>query len=122
MDRQASFEDQSHAESRQKCAFSDSWLAGEKSDVLGFVDFGQLSSIILEKWKHFEALIPSQHWLKNGWTNWRKQDPSSPTIGFLFSERVSPNLMYIAIRGRRVSVGPTGGSCGRQNAMLLAIS
>lgn len=53
-----------HAESRQKAALSDSWLEGEKSDVLGFVDFGHLSSIILEKWKHFEALIPSQHWLK----------------------------------------------------------
>lgn len=53
-----------HAESRQKTAFTDSWLEGEKSDTLGFVDFGHLSSIILEKWKHFEALIPSQHWLK----------------------------------------------------------
>lgn len=53
-----------HAESRQKAAFADSWLEGEKSDVLGFVDFGQLAAIILEKWKYFEALIPSQHWLK----------------------------------------------------------
>ena len=53
-----------HAESRQKTAFTDSWLEGEKSDTLGFVDFGHLSSIILEKWKHFEALIPSQHWLR----------------------------------------------------------
>jgi hypothetical protein len=53
-----------NAESRQKTALTDSWLEGEKSDLLGFVDFGNLSSIILEKWKHFEALIPSQHWLK----------------------------------------------------------
>lgn len=53
-----------HAESRQKSAISDSWLEGEKADILGFVDFGHLSAIILEKWKHFEALIPSQHWLK----------------------------------------------------------
>lgn len=53
-----------HAESRQKTAFADSWLEGEKSDILGFVDFGQLASIILENWKHFEALMPSQHWLK----------------------------------------------------------
>lgn len=52
------------AESRQKTAFTDSWLEGEKSDILGFVDFGQLASIILENWKHFEALMPSQHWLK----------------------------------------------------------
>lgn len=53
-----------HAESRQKTAFADSWLEGEKSDILGFVDFGQLASIVLEKWKYFEALMPSQHWLK----------------------------------------------------------
>lgn len=53
-----------HAEARQKAAFSDSWLEGEKADVLGFVDFGHLSAIILEKWKYFDALIPSQHWLK----------------------------------------------------------
>lgn len=52
------------AESRQKAALSDSWLEGEKSDLLGFVDFGQLAALIIERWSHFEDLIPSQHWLK----------------------------------------------------------
>lgn len=52
------------AESRQKTAFGDSWLEGEKSDLLGFVDFGHLSTIVVEKWPFFEDLIPSQHWLK----------------------------------------------------------
>lgn len=52
------------AESRQKTSIEDSWLEGEKSDILGFVDFGHLSTIISENWKHFEALIPTQHWLK----------------------------------------------------------
>lgn len=52
------------AETRQKTAFADSWLEGEKSDLLGFVDFGQLASIIIEKWPYFEAIVPSQHWLK----------------------------------------------------------
>jgi len=52
------------AESRQKTALEDTWLEGEKSDILGFVDFGQLSAIIMEKWPLFEDLIPSQHWLK----------------------------------------------------------
>jgi HEPN superfamily Swt1-like protein len=52
------------ADSRQKTAFEDSWLEGEKSDLLGFVDFGQLSSIIVEKWSLFEDIVPSQHWLK----------------------------------------------------------
>ena len=52
------------SESRQKTAFADSWLEGDKSDILGFVDFGDLSSIIIEKWSYFEDLLPSQHWLK----------------------------------------------------------
>lgn len=52
------------AEGRQRAAFDDSWLEGEKSDILGFVDFGHLAAIIAENWKHFDALIPSQHWLK----------------------------------------------------------
>src|SRR5580704_5847811 len=53
-----------NAESRQKTAFEDSWLEGEKSDLLGFVDFGNLASIILAKWEHFEDIMPTQHWLK----------------------------------------------------------
>lgn len=52
------------AESRQKEALTDSWLEGEKSDILGFVDFGDLASIIIEKWSYFEDIMPSQHWLK----------------------------------------------------------
>jgi hypothetical protein len=54
----------SFAEGRQKSSEQDSWLSGEKSDLLGFVDFGQLATIIIEKWAHFEDLLPSQHWLK----------------------------------------------------------
>ena len=53
-----------YAENRQKTAFQDSWLEGEKSDLLGFVDFGHLASVIIEKWEFFENIVPSQHWLK----------------------------------------------------------
>lgn len=53
----------SHAESRQAAAVKDSWLEGQKRDLLGFVDFGMLASIITERWEHF-SIIPSQHWLK----------------------------------------------------------
>jgi Swt1-like HEPN len=70
-----------HAESRQKTAFADSWLEGEKSDTLGFVDFGHLSSIILEKWLHFEAFIPSQHWLK------QRMDELEKTRNFIAHNR-----------------------------------
>lgn len=53
-----------HAESRQETAMKDSWLEGEKTDLLGFLDFGMLGSIMIEKWIFFSNLIPSQHWLK----------------------------------------------------------
>ncbi|MDD5149342.1 MAG: Swt1 family HEPN domain-containing protein [Flavobacterium sp.] len=52
-----------NAESRQATAMKDSWLEGEKSDLLGFVDFGMLAKIMIEKWEFFSNLIPSQHWL-----------------------------------------------------------
>jgi hypothetical protein len=52
------------AETRHETAIKDSWLEGEKSDLLGFVDFGMLAAIIIEKWDHFDDIIPSQHWLK----------------------------------------------------------
>lgn len=52
------------AESRQADASENSWLEGVNKDILGFVDFSGLSSIILQNWAEFEDLIPSQHWLK----------------------------------------------------------
>jgi len=52
------------AEGRQQESYEDSWLEGEKSDLLGYVDFGQLANIIIEKWSCFEDIVPSQHWLK----------------------------------------------------------
>lgn len=53
-----------HAESRKETALKDSWLEGEKSDLLGFVDFGQLAQVIVAKWEIFKNVIPTQHWLK----------------------------------------------------------
>lgn len=53
-----------HAKSRMEAAAKDSWLEGEKSDLLGFVDFGQLAQIMIEKWEYFKDIVPSQHWLK----------------------------------------------------------
>ena len=53
-----------HAESRREVALKDSWLEGEKSDLLGFVDFGQLAQLIIVKWDYFKDIIPTQHWLK----------------------------------------------------------
>lgn len=54
----------SHAQGRKEQALKDSWLEGEKTDILGFVDFGQLGLIIVDKWEFFKDIVPSQHWLK----------------------------------------------------------
>lgn len=53
-----------YAEDRQNESLADTWLEGEKNDILGFVDFGHLASIMVEKWSYFEDIVPSQHWLK----------------------------------------------------------
>jgi hypothetical protein len=53
-----------HAESRRESALKDSWLEGEKADLLGFIDFGHLAQVIINKWDHFKDIIPTQHWLK----------------------------------------------------------
>ena len=52
------------AEQRQAQAYKDSWLEGEKTDLLGFVEFGHLAQIMIDKWDLFMDIIPSQHWLK----------------------------------------------------------
>jgi len=70
------------AKPRQKAARSDSWLEGEKADILGFVDFGDLADVITENWKHFEDLIPSQHWLK------QRMDELEKTRNFIAHNRV----------------------------------
>lgn len=51
------------AEGRKATALKDSWLEGQKTDILGFVDFGQLGQIIVAKWDCFKDVVPSQHWL-----------------------------------------------------------
>lgn len=72
----------SHAESRQATALKDSWLEGEKMDLLGFVDFGMLGNIIIEKWEHFGNVIPSQHWLK------QRMDELEKTRNFIAHNRM----------------------------------
>ena len=52
------------AESRQQDAETNSWLEGQRKDVLGFAEFGHLADIITANWDDFSDLIPTQHWLK----------------------------------------------------------
>ena len=44
-----------HAEKRKSAALKDSWLEGEKTDLLGFVEFGHLAQIIIDNWEHFPS-------------------------------------------------------------------
>jgi hypothetical protein len=71
-----------HAESRQAIALKDSWLEGEKIDLLGFVDFGMLGNIIIEKWEFFGSIIPSQHWLR------QRMDELEKTRNFIAHNRM----------------------------------
>ena len=53
-----------HADDRMEKANGNTWLEGERSEHLQFVDFGGLSDIIIQNWDLFTDLIPTQHWLK----------------------------------------------------------
>jgi hypothetical protein len=92
------------AESRQKAALTDSWLEGEKSDLLGFVEFGHLSQIIIDKWQLFEDIMPTQHWLK------QRMDELEKTRNFIAHNRsLLPSefqriYMYIADWNRVVGL------------------
>lgn len=60
------------AESRHKTALQDSWLEGAKSDRLEYIDFGDLSSIILQNWDYFKDVMPGQDWIKQRMTELEK--------------------------------------------------
>jgi hypothetical protein len=92
------------AESRQKTAVDESWLEGEKSDVLGFVDFGQLCTIITEKWVHFEDIIPTQHWLKQRMDELEKARHFIAHNRMLLPGEFQRIYMYIADWNRQVGL------------------
>lgn len=92
------------AEGRQRTAFSDTWLEGEKSDLLGFVDFGQLASIIIEKWPHFDAIVPSQHWLKQRMDELEKARNFIAHNRMLMPSEFQRVYMYIADWNRAIGL------------------
>jgi len=61
-----------NAESRQKIALKDSWLDGDKLDIFGFADFGDLAKIITDNWDDFQDIIPTQAWLTQRMTELEK--------------------------------------------------
>lgn len=52
------------AENRQGTALKDSWLEGDKTSLISFIDFGDLAALIIDKWTYFQQFGFSQHWLK----------------------------------------------------------
>ncbi len=54
----------SFADGRMEKAIRNTWLEGEKGDLLQYVELGHLSDIIIANWESFSDLVPSQHWLK----------------------------------------------------------
>lgn len=85
-----------HAEKRQAVAKEDSWLEGEKTDLLGFLDFGHLSQVILNKWEHFESILPSQHWLKQRMDELEKSRNFIAHNRMLLPSEFQRMYMYIA--------------------------
>lgn len=54
----------SFAKNRQESAEKNSWLEGDNTEVIEFIEFGHLSDIIVHNWTDFMDLIPTQHWIK----------------------------------------------------------
>jgi hypothetical protein len=79
-------------------------LEGEKSDLLGFVDFGHLSSVILEKWIHFEAIVPSQHWLKQRMDELEKARNFIAHNRMLLPSEFNRLYMYVADWNRAIGL------------------
>lgn len=52
------------AQQRQADAKKNTWLEGQKAELIQFIEFGHLSDIIVQNWENFSDLIPSQHWMK----------------------------------------------------------
>jgi hypothetical protein len=95
---------QQHANSRQEGAMKDSWLEGAKTDLLGFLEFGHLAQIILNKWEFFESVIPSQHWLKQRMDELEKSRNFIAHNRMLLPSEFQRMYMYIADWNRVVGL------------------
>jgi len=85
-----------HAVNRRDAALKDSWLEGEKSDLLGFVDFGHLAQIIVAKWDIFKDVVPTQHWLKQRMDELEKSRNFIAHNRMLLPSEFQRMYMYIA--------------------------
>jgi len=70
------------AQDRQKSANEQTWLEGQKTELIEFVEFGHLADIITNSWDEFSDLIPTQHWLK------QRMDELEKTRNFIAHHRI----------------------------------
>ena len=94
----------SHADSRIQAASKESWLEGEKIDLLGFVDFGHLAQIIVDKWEHFKDIMPSQQWLKQRMDEMEKARNFIAHNRMLLPSEFQRMYMYIADWNRQIGL------------------
>lgn len=78
------------------------WLEGAPSSLLHFVDFGHLSDIIVQNWKYFEDLIPSQHWLKQRFDELEKARNFIAHNRYLLDNEFERIDMYVADWNKQV--------------------
>ncbi|WP_398468959.1 Swt1 family HEPN domain-containing protein [Tardiphaga sp.] len=93
-----------HAQGRREIAHKDTWLEGEKADLLGFIDFGHLAQIIIAKWDHFKDVVPSQHWLKQRMDEIEKARNFIAHNRMLLPSEFQRLYMYIADWNRAVGL------------------
>ncbi len=92
------------AEQRQKDANENSWLEGQRHELLSFVQFGHLSDIITNNWEDFSDLVPSQHWLKQRFDELEKARNFLAHNRLLLPGEFQRIEMYIADWNRQVGL------------------
>lgn len=93
-----------HAQTRMEDAQKNSWLEGQKKDLLSFVDFGHLADIVTNSWLDFDDLIPSQHWLKQRMEELEKARNFMAHNRFLLPAEFQRIEMYVADWNRMVGL------------------
>ena len=92
------------AESRKKKAAENSWLEGEKADLLSFAEFGDLSAIIVANWDEFRDLVPTQHWLQQRFEELEQARNFIAHNRLLLPNEFQRIEMYVADWNRQVGI------------------
>ena len=73
-------------------------------DLLSFVEFGDLSNIIIGEWEEFEDLVISQHWLQQRFDELEQTRNFIAHNRFLLPGEFQRVEMYIADWNRQVGL------------------